>query len=279
MMRTLAILGRVSNLPTVWSNCLAAWLLAGGSSWPRLALVSAGATFLYTGGMFLNDAFDVEFDRRYRPERPIPSGATSLALVWTVALACLLTGWLFCLALGKTPCLWSSALVAAIVVYDYIHKRTPLAPLLMSACRWLLYLAAGSAAEGGVNRAVVLWAGLLAAYVTGLSYFARRESRGGVLSYWPALLLFAPAVAGLSCNSSRLAVLVIGLGQAAWVAVCVRGKTGADKPAAGPNVAGLLAGIVLLDWLAAGGGSLPLAATFCGLFLLALFLQRNVPAT
>src|SRR5213594_1545943 len=30
--RTLLILGRASNVPTVWSNCLAGWLLGGGGS-------------------------------------------------------------------------------------------------------------------------------------------------------------------------------------------------------------------------------------------------------
>ena len=29
--KALLLLGRVSNLPTIWSNCLASWLLAGGT--------------------------------------------------------------------------------------------------------------------------------------------------------------------------------------------------------------------------------------------------------
>ena len=64
--RTLLILGRVSNLPTVWSNCLAGWLLGGGGSGWKFFLLSLGGTCLYVGGLFLNDAFDVEFDRQYR---------------------------------------------------------------------------------------------------------------------------------------------------------------------------------------------------------------------
>ena len=70
-MRTLLVLARISNVPTVWSNCFAASLLAGGTSGSRLALLCLGATLLYTGGMFLNDAVDQVFDRQYRPERPI----------------------------------------------------------------------------------------------------------------------------------------------------------------------------------------------------------------
>ncbi len=68
-------LGRVSNLPTVWTNVAAAAVLAGVplASLGVLALALACSLF-YVGGMFLNDAFDREFDRRVRPERPIPSG-------------------------------------------------------------------------------------------------------------------------------------------------------------------------------------------------------------
>src|SRR5579872_5947815 len=90
--RTFLILGRVSNLPTVWSNCLAGWLLNGGGSWRRFALLCLGISCLYVGGMFLNDAFDSEFDAQHRPERPIPSGAISVGKVWGWGLGWLLAG-------------------------------------------------------------------------------------------------------------------------------------------------------------------------------------------
>ena len=60
LFRTLLVLGRVSNLPTVWSNCLAAWLLNFGAAWNNFYVLLAGTTMLYVGGMYLNDAFDVE---------------------------------------------------------------------------------------------------------------------------------------------------------------------------------------------------------------------------
>src|ERR1043165_7364980 len=86
-LRTLLLLGRVSNLPTVWSNCLAGWWLGGGGNFEKLPYLFAATTVLYIGGMFLNDAFDAEFDRVYRKERPIPSGKTSLEAVWRWGLA------------------------------------------------------------------------------------------------------------------------------------------------------------------------------------------------
>lgn len=61
-------LARISNLPTVWTNVLAASVLSGGTTPIRLFLVMLAASLLYTGGMFLNDAFDQNIDRAERPE-------------------------------------------------------------------------------------------------------------------------------------------------------------------------------------------------------------------
>jgi 4-hydroxybenzoate polyprenyltransferase len=86
-MRTLLVLGRTSNLPTVWSNCLAGWWLGGGGNVHKLFPLMAGATLLYLGGMFLNDAFDERFDAQYRRARPIPSGLIAIETVWRIGFA------------------------------------------------------------------------------------------------------------------------------------------------------------------------------------------------
>src|SRR5262245_59426154 len=106
MLRAWLELARVSNLPTVWSNVLAAWLLAGGTwTWGPLAWLLAGASLIYTGGMFLNDAADVKFDREHRRERPIPSGRISLAQAWVAGLGFLLVGFAM-LVWGAEACIW-----------------------------------------------------------------------------------------------------------------------------------------------------------------------------
>ena len=56
-------LGRVSNVPTVWTNVLAASALCGASPAPSMLVVLCLAmTLAYVGGMYLNDAFDSEHD-------------------------------------------------------------------------------------------------------------------------------------------------------------------------------------------------------------------------
>src|SRR5213083_809640 len=136
--RTLLILGRASNLPTVWSICL-------------------GATCLYIGGMFLNDAFDVEFDREYRRERPIPSEQITLEEVWRWGFAWLGAGTVILVLLGKSTGILATLLLVCIILYDAIHKVIGFSPILMSACRFFLYVLAASQARQGVSGLAV-WA-------------------------------------------------------------------------------------------------------------------------
>src|SRR5271154_4566292 len=120
--RTLLILGRVSNLPTVWSNCLAGWWLSGGGNFWKLPLLFVGVSALYTGGMFLNDAFDADFDRQRRASRPIPSGAISLEAVWRWSLVWLALGILLLFFCGKIAGTIGIILVICILIYNAVHK-------------------------------------------------------------------------------------------------------------------------------------------------------------
>lgn len=279
-LRSLLVLGRISNLPTVWSNCLAAWLLNGGVLAPNFFWLCAGATLLYTGGMFLNDAFDVEFDRQHRRERPIPAGKISPGTVWMFGGSFLLIGWLLILPLGTLAALAALGLVVTIILYDAIHKRTAWAPLLMAACRFLLYFVAAAVAQNQVNAAV-LWHGLaLAAYVTGLSYLARGESGQGRVRLWPLLLLVAPLVASGLVNPDRNAIAWAAFAcLAGWLLWCLRGILKRPIQNVGRTVAGLLAGIALVDGAVVPQLSISLALAFGAMFVLALILQRKIPAT
>ena len=281
LLRTLLILGRVSNLPTVWSNCLAGWLLAGGGEWSRFAVLGGGASLLYIGGMFLNDACDVRFDTAHRNSRPIPSGAISPRAVWRWSAALLLGGGGLLAMLGLMTALITLGLVLCIVAYDLVHKQTALAPLLMAGCRFLLYLVAGSAALGGLSPKLLWCAGSLSVYIIGLSYIARQEAQSVTPSPWASRLVFVPLLPAIRWfeTSNPFVVLPLMLGFTAWVLWFIRAMALGGPRTIGRTVSALLAGIVLVDMLAVqgGGGMMPLA--FLALFASALILQRTVPAT
>ena len=279
-LRALLVLGRVSNLPTVWSNCLAGWLLGGGGEWNRFAVLCGGATLLYVGGMYLNDAFDAEFDAEYRRERPIPSGAISRGSVWRLGISMLVAGTALMFLFGFSTAIFGVLLAASILLYDWLHKMVTFSPLLMALCRLLLYLTAASAAVTGVTG-LAMWSGLaLAAYIVGLSYLARKEATGVVIQHWPQFLLILPPVLALLVNDgeSFQPALLIGAVFVLWTVRSLRGVW--MEPRNVPRaVGGLLAGICWVDLLAVVDQPPEMGIVFAGCLVLALVLQKFVPAT
>ena len=280
-LRTLLVLGRVSNLPTVWSNCLAGWWLGGGGNSGKLPLLFFGVSALCTGGMFLNDAFDAESDRQRRPSRPIPSGAISLAAVWRWSFALLGLGALALAVLGKPTGVLTLALLGCIIIYSATHKAITASPWLMGLCRFWGYVIAGSTGVGGVNGRPI-WCGVaLAVYVAGLSSVARRKSFRGPVPYWPLLLLAAPVFLAMLMNAgdARKDAMLLSLLLVLWVARCARTIFQTGEVNVGRIVSGLLAGIVLVDWVAVAP-QLPHRLSFVLFFPLfgaTLALQRFAP--
>ena len=280
-LRTLLILARASNLPTVWSNCLAGWLLGGGGDVGALFLVTAGGTCLYVGGMFLNDAFDVDFDRQHRPSRPIPSGAITAGEVWGLGIGWMAVGLVLLIFTGFSTAILALFLIVSILLYDWVHKLVAFSPVLMALCRFFLFLAAASAGQDGVTGLSIWTAFALACYIVGLSYIAKSESTRGALKYWPCLFLGAPIFLAWLVNQgeykARGVVLCAILGI--WIVRNLRFTFWSAEKNFGRTVSGLLAGIVLVDMLAVADASPWLSFVFILLFVSALLFQRFIPAT
>lgn len=279
--RALLVLGRASNLPTVWSNCLAGWLLGGNGRWGDLLLLCVAASCLYTGGMYLNDAFDADFDRQHRKERPIPSGAISLAEVWGYGIGWIALGAVLMFFFGIAASVLTLWLIFFILLYDAVHKAIAFSPVLMAMCRFFLFLAAASTGAAGITG-LALWSAIvLACYIVGLSYVAKSESTRGALKYWPCLLMAAPLVLAYIVNPGeyRTRGLILMAILAVWVVRSLRFTFWSGQKNVGRTVSLLLAGIVLVDLLAIAGGTPLLGIVFLCLFGLALLFQRYIPAT
>jgi 4-hydroxybenzoate polyprenyltransferase len=284
-------LGRVSNLPTVWSNVIAGAVLARAPlRIGSLALVSLACSAFYVGGMFLNDAFDHRIDARERPERPIPKGWISARRVYAIGFGLLAAGlatlglhalWA---ALPPWPSLLCGVLLAgAIVLYDAWHKQNPLSPLLMGACRVLVYLTAGLALGGEPAASLLGGAAVLLSYLIGLTYVAKQENLSEMKNLWPLGFLAAPLLyAPISARSVFFSIvpLVAALAFVAWVAFAIsllRARLPGNIPRA---VVSLIAGISLCDALLIATAGTPLAALIAAsAFPTTLFFQRYVKGT
>ncbi len=280
-LRTLLVLGRISNLPTVWSNCLAGWWLGGAGSWLTLAHLCLGASCLYVGGMFINDAFDAEFDRQHRSDRPIPSGAIRLGAVWRWGIGWMVLGTALLLPHSSQSAIFTLLLVIAIVVYDAVHKMVAFSPILMALCRFFLLLLAASFGQLGVEGLAIWTALVLGGYIVGLSYIARRESTSGLIQFWPMIPLGAPILLAWIVNVGeyKMSGALLSLLLVAWIAKTIHPLWTSPRPAIGRVVSGLLAGICFVDLLAVADAPHTVAALFVAFFGLSLLLQRHVPAT
>lgn len=201
---------RISNLPTVWSNALAGyvlgWWIVGserdgataqrGVSSLLETVQGSGAllaafSLIYVGGMAMNDVMDAPVDARVRLERPIPAGLIARRAAAGVMVAMLVGG----LALLEAHRRFISAshdpwvvvggvvLVAAVTAYNALHLRMKWSVLLMATCRGLVILTAGVAVDWPFayhfGWAVAALALAIAGYTLCISVVARGEDEAG----------------------------------------------------------------------------------------------------
>lgn len=277
-------LARASNLPTVWANMGAAWFLNGQVLSHSLWLALVGGTLAYAGGCTLNDAFDAQWDRQHRPERPIPSGKIAARTVWWLGSLELALGCLLLAVSGAHPGL-CVLLASFILFYDWCHKRTPWSVLPMGLCRVTL----GAAALSMMPLATPLlpvyacWLGAVLAHVVGLSLLARGEARGHLSRPGLALLALPVLLAGVVHHWLAWDLrnyLFIGILWAVWMhRIWLTLRTRTDPARIGAAVAQLLAGLVVVDFLFAAPVDWRWAWVWLGLFALSLWWQRRVAAT
>jgi 4-hydroxybenzoate polyprenyltransferase len=281
-LETLLKLGRVSNLPTVWTNVLAGTVLAGGDPLSaRTCIVALAMSLFYIGGMFLNDYCDRNVDARERPRRPIPAGEISERVVAGIALALLAAGMALVAMFGIVAAALGLALALAILGYDFFHKGNPVAPIVMGLCRALVYCAAASAAVGGISATVAVAAGTVLAFTAGLTYAAQQENLDQIGHLWPLLLLAAPMIVSLPALGHGILAILVYLGLLVCVAYAVYLLARLPVLGSVPRAVGyLIAGISLVDAaLLASADAIASALVASTGFAATLLLQKYIPGT
>ncbi len=280
--QTLLRLGRVSNLPTVWTNVIAGATIANAAATiADLAVVGLVMTAFYVGGMYLNDFFDREIDARERPGRPIHAGDIGACTVSAIGFALLAIGVALLAPFGLLTAIWGLALAAAIVLYDAWHKGNIFAPLIMGLCRALVYLATGAAVSGEIRSTLIMGATALAAHVIGLTYAAKQENLNQVGKLWPLFILAGPllfALSGISGWPVVIGAFVLCAVDIAAVQLLARRVTPDAVPRA---VSMLIAAICLVDALAVAlyGGGIVLACLCASGYVLTRLFQAVIPGT
>lgn len=202
------VLARVSNLPTVWTNVIAAHVVADA---PLATLLTGlvSMSLFYTGGMFLNDAFDAPFDAATRADRPIPAGDVSRRDVFSIGAVLLLVGELLLMTMPQpAPAMaWGAGLAAAIVLYDFKHKGQSFGPVLMGLCRALVYTTIAAGVSGYVSTPIVVGTIVMWVYVIGLTQVAKMPGRGHLVPWLIAGICLVDAITIAIAGAPATAVI------------------------------------------------------------------------
>ena len=271
-------LARISNTPTVVSNTVAGAVLASTAAEAgEVAVVAGSMALFYTAGMILNDLLDFEVDVRERPERPLPSGAVSRPAALTAVIVLFVAGETMLLLEGTEPFLAGLGLIGLIVLYDAWHKGNPLSPVLMGACRAMVYFVAALAVAAEVPLEVSIAAAVLLMYIVGLTQVAKAEG-GSLLAAWPLAAVLAAIAYWAGWVDSVWYVLLL-VAFAAWVGWALWLIRGPRR--IGQGVVSLIAGVALFDALAVASvdGSLAAVGVCLAAFLVTIALQTKIAGT
>jgi heme O synthase-like polyprenyltransferase len=152
MLRQYLLLIRVPNLFTVPSNIMSGYFALTPSSNADLGqLISLiiSSVFLYISGIVLNDYFDIEVDRKERPNRPLVSGRITRRSALIIAGASIIAANILAFLVSWASLVISASLTAVIIAYNYRLKRNAVSnPLTMASARFLNVILGGSSALG-----------------------------------------------------------------------------------------------------------------------------------
>ncbi len=241
---------RFANVPSVLGNVGLGVILGGGQTSIAALMITGGC--LYGCGGFLNDWADREWDRKRRPERALPSGLFSSASYLLVGVGIGMCALVMAALVSWQAFAVAAAICVCVVIYTWLHKKTAWSAIWMGLCRALLPLL-GWAALVDFNHlpAVILAGGSLFFHVVGISLMARRESlphhaKGANFALWSFVLasVLMLLCAHLKFNIPIEIALLGALPYTFWTARSLSLKTGISD-----QVAGLLAGIPLVDWM------------------------------
>jgi 4-hydroxybenzoate polyprenyltransferase len=168
------------------------------------------------------------------------------------------------------------ALTVLVIVAQVLRRLASFATVLPPVCRLMLYLIGASAGAIGVAGGPI-WCGLaLAIYILGAHYLARQKNALGPERHWPILLLAVPICLALIVDDdgARAAGLLLSAVLALWMARCLRPALWSDERDFDGALAGLVAGIALVDLLAVADAPKPLSAVFIASFLAIRGLQH-----
>ena len=136
---------RPANVVTSVADVLAGAAISGAFSasqftvaWPGILLLSISTACLYSGGIVFNDVFDLKIDKIERPERPIPSGKSTVNGAITLGTLLFVVGISSAYMISPLSGALAIIIMGLALFYNKFSKHhTFLGPINMGICRGL----------------------------------------------------------------------------------------------------------------------------------------------
>lgn len=176
---------RPANIITAWADILLGYAAAGAVTmethldFVALSWLILATTGLYGGGVVFNDVCDAELDAVERPERPLPSGRSSLLGAILLGTTLLAIGIIAAAMVSKLSAILAAIVATTALLYDKWGKhKTVFGPLNMGACRGGNLLLGVSAIPEAVGDRWYL-ALIPIIYIAAITAISQGEVRGG----------------------------------------------------------------------------------------------------
>ncbi len=308
-LRDLLAAGRISNLPTVWSNVFCGFLVTAhhlkleinSIDWKRLVIGGLTGSFLYIAGCFYNDYHDQAWDASHKAERALPSGRLSPSILLFLIIISTALGIAGSYILGSTAVLTTVLLLFFIWIYTLTHKKTIWGILPMGLCRACLYFLGFACVNdlpvntppkelysflnnNGLLSVAPIGIGILL-YIAGITAVARNEAKNTLspVIKWVGIgCLLAPVFTHFHFSTEGISYLALVMFTLSFLTA----RSALIKKQLGKFVSISLAGLCLVDGLAYLSLPHPRPlniilgfAVMVGLYISSRLLQRIAPAT
>ncbi|MBC8200463.1 MAG: UbiA family prenyltransferase [Planctomycetes bacterium] len=272
---------RISNAPTIVSNIFVGTAIAiqsdyfvWNASYDLFLAICILA--IYFAGMILNDAFDAKYDKKLRPERPIPSGIVTRAAAWILGIAILVAVSIFGYGHGSAQGLL--LLVVAVLLYTFFHRWLIPAILFMAACRGLVYFIVANPVQGADLTLLITFSIALACYTAVLTCIGSFENKKDTKYAWVTWLLMLPPTYVVLNNLTTSWIACIPLaGMAYWIWLAWVNFQSGNKIS---GMHKILSGFCLLDCvLAVSLGQYGIAVLCLACFITTVAFHRKILGT
>lgn len=273
----LSVLGRVITLPTVLSNCLGGWVLSGCGNVDKLVPACLSLFFLQVAISWLTVLFDLKNESDYQRMYPWLSTRATLRIPWILSVVFIWLGILLAACCGRMVAILACWILFIGLLTACTHRIFFLSALLPGFLRASYYVVGGSVAWSGL-LGETCWGALgILFFMFGSGYVTRQR--------WNAELR-SLAIPSVAFAVPLLLALIVNDGDYRWIGICFVSAVFAwllyifyrqnVRKEMAQTAAYLTATICLIDFLAAGVESVPVALVLGVLFILTNFFTQNM---